>query len=343
MAETSGRSGLVTGGTWCADHNKLVDFWPQEDHIARILSEQWQGGGSACNLAVSLKKLDATVHVETIGLVGEDEDGRRLLAVADNHGVVRDQLRVMPDLPTSYTDAYTSASTGRRTHVYCAGTSSLLTPDHFDLHSTTSKILHLGLPGIHERMDTPWHGDANGWVTVLKRARNAGLLTNLELVSVQSDRIAALVRPCLAYLDFFIVNDVEIGAVTGIETTADGKADVKACMRAVHVIMDSGTMQLVVAHFPTGAVYLERGREARFSPSVDMPATAIAGANGAGDAFAAGVLYGALKAWPAIEAVRLGHSAAAASLRSVTTTASVVAWPECLELAETLGWRSYSL
>jgi sugar/nucleoside kinase (ribokinase family) len=134
-----------------------------------------------------------------------------------------------------------------------------------------------------------------------------------------------------------------IGAVTGIETTADGKADVKACMRAVHVIMDSGTMQLVVAHFPTGAVYLERGREARFSPSVDMPATAIAGANGAGDAFAAGVLYGALKAWPAIEAVRLGHSAAAASLRSVTTTASVVAWPECLELAETLGWRSYSL
>lgn len=323
MTSIRARTGLVTGGTWCADHNKLVDHWPSEDHIARIMEEQWQGGGSACNLAVDIKRLDMAVHVETIGLVGEDEDGRKLLAEADRHGLIRQQLRTTGEALTTYTDAFTSVLSGRRTHMYFPGAGTLLTPDDFDFQATTGAIFHLGLPGMHERMDAPWQGDPNGWVTVLQRARTAGLLTNLELASIGSEKLAALVRPCLAHLDFFIVNDVEIGAVAGISTTSDGLTDIDACMNAVRSIMERGAMRLVVAHFPTGAVYQERGQDVCFCPSVAIPATAIAGANGAGDAFAAGVLYGVLKDWPNAESVRLGHAAAAASLRSVTTTASV--------------------
>ena len=62
------------------------------------------------------------------------------------------------------------------------GTSHLLTPDHFDFSGTEHRIFHLGLPGIHNIMDGPWEGDANGWVTTLRKARAAGLQTNLELV-----------------------------------------------------------------------------------------------------------------------------------------------------------------
>ena len=30
------RRGFVTGGTWCVDLNKMIDFWPPEDSIAEI-------------------------------------------------------------------------------------------------------------------------------------------------------------------------------------------------------------------------------------------------------------------------------------------------------------------
>ena len=67
-------------------------------------------------------------------------------------------------------------------------------------------------------MDAPWQGDANGWVTTLKKARAAGLQTNLELASIAPERLAALVRPCLPHLDLLVVNDHEIGGIAGIET-----------------------------------------------------------------------------------------------------------------------------
>ena len=31
------RKGFVTGGTWCADHNKLVERWPKEEEVVEII------------------------------------------------------------------------------------------------------------------------------------------------------------------------------------------------------------------------------------------------------------------------------------------------------------------
>ena len=47
--------------------------------------------------------------------------------------------------------------------------------------------------------------DANGWVTVLKKAKAAGLTTNFELVMIEPRRLAGIMRPCLAHLDYLIV------------------------------------------------------------------------------------------------------------------------------------------
>ena len=70
-----------------------------------------------------------------------------------------------------------------------------------------------------------------------------------------------------------------------------------------------------------------------------MPAEAIAGANGAGDAFVAGVLYGLHEGWPLERCLTLGHCAAASALASVSTTGSVARVAECLALADRWGWR----
>lgn len=333
------RCGVITGGTWCADHNKIVDFWPGEDELAEILSEEVRGGGSACNLAIDLRRLDPAFPVETIGIVGDDADGAILLAEADAHGIERSRLRVLPQVRTNYTDAFTSKRTGRRTHIFNPGTNALLSPEHFDFSTTHARYLHLGLPGIHRLMDAPWRGDANGWVAVLKQAQAAGIATNLELCSVPAERIAAVVRPCLAHLDLLIVNDYEICAIAGLATGSHGDTDVAACRAAAEAVMAAGTMQVLAVHFPAGAIALTRDGQVFQQPSVAVPHGAIVGANGAGDAFAAGVIYGLHEGWTIERSLALGHATSAASLRSLGTTDSVEDWQSCLALADRLGWR----
>jgi sugar/nucleoside kinase (ribokinase family) len=98
-------------------------------------------------------------------------------------------------------------------------------------------------------------------------------------------------------------------------------------------------MQAVVVHFPMGAIAAARDGAMTLQPSVDVPAGAIAGANGAGDAFAAGFLYAFHEGRAIGDALALAHAAAAASLRSVTTTGGVESRAECLALADRWGWR----
>lgn len=333
------RRGFVTGGTWCVDRNKLVEYWPGEDGLVQILAVEQRGGGSACNFAGDIRRLDPAMPVATIGLVGDDADGHFLLAEADAAGIERGQLHLTAEAPTQYTDAYGSQRTGRRTHLYFEGAAALLTPAHFDFSKVQGRIFHLGLPGVHRRMDQPWGGAANGWAATLAAARAAGFLTSLELASIAPERIAAIVRPCLALLDFLIVNDREIGALAGEATTRDGRTDVDACLRAVQAVAAQGPMRLVAAHFPMGAVAVTAEGCVLRQPSLSVPEALIAGANGAGDAFAAGTLYGAHEGWDMEGALALGRAAAAASLRGVSTTGTVETWQACLALAAQWGVR----
>ena len=336
------RRGFITGGTWCVDLNKMIDFWPPEDSIAEIRQIDMRGGGSASNLAIDMKKLDPAMPVETIGIVGDDENGRFLLSHADSFGIDRRQIAVTRELPTQFTDCFGSRKTGRRTHIFYPGAAALLTPDHFDFSRTSGRIFHLGLPGVHRLLDAPWQGDENGWVTVLKKAKDAGLTTNFELVMIEPERLAAILRPCLPHLDYLVVNDWEIGALASEQTYNEGVTDIGACLKAARQVLTLGSMALVVVHFPKGALAVARDGTVTRQPSVKVPQAAIVSANGAGDAFAAGMLYGLHEGWTVGRCLMLAHASAAASLRGASTTDTVEGWQTCLQLAERWGWNASS-
>jgi sugar/nucleoside kinase (ribokinase family) len=336
----AGRRGFITGGSWCVDRNKLIEFWPEEDGICEILSEDRRNGGSGSNLAIDMRKLDPAMPVETIAIVGDDADGRFLMAEADAHGIDRSRMVVSAEALTHYTECFGSKQSGRRTHMTFNGVGALLSPDHFDFSTSTARIAHLGLPGVHRTMDNPWQDDANGWVAVLKKARAAGLVTNLELVSIAPERVATLIRPCLPYLDLLIVNDHEIGAVAGIATVSKAGTDIAACLEAAKVVMTQSTAQLVVVHFPAGGFVLTRAGELIRRPSCKVPSAEIVAANGAGDAFAAGFLYGFHEGWALADCLALAHASAGASLRAISTTGAVEPWQNCLALAKNWGDRA---
>jgi sugar/nucleoside kinase (ribokinase family) len=334
------RRGFLTAGTWCADHNKMIERWPAEDMVVEILDQSVAGGGSACNFAVDIRRLDPAMPVGTIGVIGDDAFGKVLERTIDENGIERYGVVITDAAATNFTDAYSVRATGRRTHLFHAGTSELLSPEHFDFGRTTARILHLGLPGIHKLMDAPWGDAPSGWAAVLKAAQAAGIETNLEMLQIDPARLRAIVEPCLGLLDYLVVNDYEVGALTERRTVEDGATDVDACVAAATEVMARGTMRVLAIHFPRGAIAFERDGTVTRRASVDAPPAEVRGANGAGDAFAAGMMYALHEGWDVGRALTLAHASAAASLRAISTTDSVVPWRDCLALADRWGWRT---
>lgn len=335
------RSGVIAGGNWIVDHVKMIDRWPPQDALANITGQQSSNGGSAYNLLKNLARLGARFPLEAVGLVGSDEAGRFIRDDCANHRIDTTRLRASPTIPTSYTDVMTEQGTGRRTFFHCRGANAELGPEHFDFATTRARIFHLGYLLLLDRLDS---FDAAGGETlaaqVLRAAGAAGLKTSADVVSEASDRFAKIVRPALPHLDYLFVNEFEIARVTGIETAQGGQIDRRAIERAARQLIADGVRAWVFVHFPAAVLACGANGEIVWQPSVQVPANQIAGAAGAGDAFASGVLHRLHDGAPVAEALRLGVCAAAASLGHPTCSEGVRAEADCLALGARWGYRS---
>jgi sugar/nucleoside kinase (ribokinase family) len=94
----------------------------------------------------------------------------------------------------------------------------------------------------------------------------------------------------------------------------------------------------VIVHWPEGALCVCRDEAVISQPAVRMPAGAIAGTAGAGDAFSAGFLLGLHEGWDLKRCLELGVCAAAASLRDATCSGAVESWQKCLALGAEMGF-----
>ncbi|MEM7259817.1 MAG: carbohydrate kinase family protein, partial [Pseudomonadota bacterium] len=191
-------------------------------------------------------------------------------------------------------------------------------------------------------MDAPWQQDANGWVNVLRQAQALGIQTNLELVSIEPEKIRHIARPCLKHLDSLIVNEYELGALadTAIHDE-NGNISMDLCIAAAAKIHEysrqSGNgLSLVVAHCPAFAIALYATGAVHSRPSFHVPEKEVVSTVGAGDAFAAGMLYGIHEQWHIDQSLELAHATAAASLRSANTVGSVESVQGNLEFARAL-------
>lgn len=154
-----------------------------------------------------------------------------------------------------------------------------------------------------------------------------------------ADVLRARVPVCLPYCDYFVVNDYEAASITGIEVAAGPRLNWQAAESACRKLLDMGVAELACIHHPDGAVAVRRNGEVSRRPSVNVPQAEIAGSVGAGDAFYAGMLLGFHEGWPLENCLGLGNTAAATSLRSPATSASIRPWAECLAYAKAKGLR----
>lgn len=336
------RSGVIAGGNWIVDHVKLIDRWPPQDALANIHSQFSSNGGSPYNLLKNLARLGAPFPLEAIGRVGDDEAGRFIRADGAAHGIDLSQLGTSASRPTSYTDVMTEQGSGRRTFFHCRGANAELAPEHFDFRRTRARLFHLGYLMLLDALDGPGATAPTAAVEVLRAAREAGLVTSVDVVSDLSERFGPTVRPALPEIDLLFLNEFELARITGVETAPQGRIEPAAVARAAGELLRGGVRQWVVVHFPAAVLALGAQGEAHWQPSLKLPPDYIQGAAGAGDAVASGVVYGLHEGWPMPECLRLGVCAAAASLAHPTCSEGVRSRLECLQLAGRFGFNAFA-
>lgn len=301
------RQGLTAAGNWIVDRVKTIDVWPQEERLAQIISETTGGGGGAHNVLVDLALMKAPFPLRASGVVGNDEDGKFLMAEAFPMGIDISGLRTTREQPTSSTDVMTVRSTGKRTFFHNRGANRMLEDD--DLDPGNSKIFHLAYLLLLDRIDPLA-------ARILQRVRATGAKTSVDLVSAERARFQEIVIPALPHIDYLIVNEIEAGECAGLRIRkADGTFDRDALATAARQLHRDN---LVVVHLPEGAYAVSNTEGEMWMPS--KPVAKIASTVGAGDAFCAGLLYGLHEEWPLRQSLDLAHTAAAACLSHETTT-----------------------
>ena len=326
-------NGITGAGNWILDWTKTIDIYPQQDTLANILSQESNNGGAAYNILKDLSRLGAPFPLHGIGLIGNDEAGSYILEDCRKLGIRTDGLLVHETASTSYTDVMLVRKTGRRTFFHHRGANAFLDIPHFNFDNIQSRILHLGYLLLLDRLDGFLSDSLTRASFILGMAKEKGLITSVDLVSESSDRFQNIVAPSLPFIDYLFLNEYEASKLTGADLSSE-TMDLKTCKKALKKILSGGILNWVILHFPDGVIALNKHGDLLLQGSLMMPENRIIGATGAGDAFAAGVLYGIHENWPMDQCIELGICSAASSLTHASCSGGILPLAECLKLKE---------
>jgi sugar/nucleoside kinase (ribokinase family) len=273
------------------------------------------------------------------GLVGDDEPGEWIRETCAQQGVDTSLLIRVKDSPTSYTDVMTIAGTGRRTFFHQRGANALLDNSMIELRRVNSKIFHLGYLLLLDRLDQPDHKFGTRAGRLLAEASELGLITSIDVVSEESNRFARVVKPVLPQVDVLFLNEFEATRVSSYEIRVDGQIDAAQLARSADALIRAGVRRWAVIHFPEGVLAAAADGTRIYQPSLRVEASQVAGAAGAGDALAAGVLLGFHDQLPMQQCLEFGVCAAGACLSHPSCTAGMMTLEKCLALASRFGFR----
>ncbi len=316
------KRGIACAGNWIVDIVHTIEAWPQKSDLVRIRDEVEGTGGGAANVLLALSAFRTGLPLYALGLIGTDRHAETVLAAVRGAGADTAGLKQTPRAPTAHTHVMNLPGDSR-TFFYHPGTNDLLSDEDVAVESAAARgarIFYLGylnLLGGLDRLDRGTTGAAR----VLSRARAAGMTTAVDLVSTDRPEFRAAVEAALPHTDYLFLNEVEAARATGL--TIDGAGDEAAIAAAAAQLLAGGVARAVILHTPAlGLWFGADGTRLTRRPDPVMPEDIISPV-GAGDAFAAGCLYGIHESWEPDACLRLGHRAAAAALKGATATEAI--------------------
>lgn len=267
---------------------RLIDAATLEVHTA----------GAESNVAVHLAQLG--YRSAWIGRVGADPLGQRVVESLSRLGVDVSAVETDRDRPTG---VYFKDFDGVQTAVYyyrSGSAASRLSVDPVLPALRRTRLLHL--TGITAALSANCQSVVHD---MLQQARECGVTTSFDVNYRPQLWGIEQAAPALAEMarlaDIVFVGRDEAQQVWGVSTPAELR----------DLLPDVST--IVVKDSSTGATSLVEGG----TTFVPAPKVTVVEPVGAGDAFAAGYLWGLLNGEPETMRLRRGHLSAAAALRSV--------------------------
>jgi len=286
-----------------------VDQVPETGRLALVDSVELHTGGCALSTASALVRLG--VPTALCGCVGDDLFGGVLVVEAQARRVETSAVKVSEELTSA--SVVLDASDGERTFLHNPGASAALTAEDVEraLEKTGARWLHIGgalvLPAL----------DGEPTAKLMEGARRRGLLTSLDPVYDATgawDRLHA----CLPHLFAICPNLTEAKGISGEAEPAD-------CAAWLH---ERGVERVAIKLGRNGAYALD-AETAEHVPPFEVQAK---DETGAGDAFAAGIIYGLLHDWPLDRAVRLANAVGALSTTGIGASTALPDLEEAMAL-----------
>jgi len=285
----------LVGDVFCVG-NAVADVLARPvDHLApsgtsQPLDDVMLGpGGNSINTAIALARLGIAVRVATA--VGDDRFGQFLRDRVRAEGIDDSGIATLPAGKTS-TSIVLIESSGERRFLHLRGVSAFLSEAHVDWRPLgESRVVHFAsvfaLPAFDEAALAP----------ALKRARESGCATSINICWDVRGRWLTLLQPALEYTDFIFPNREEGRQLTGESEPAAIAARLRG-WGVKTVIVKLGAAGCYVAH-PQGEFA---------SPGF---AVQPVDTTGAGDCFAAGFLAAICRSQSFAQAARYANAVGA--------------------------------
>lgn len=322
MTGNKTRNGIIAAGNWCADLVKFIEKYPSKGNLTKITKVSIGLGGLAHNVIIDLAHLKSGIPLYAGGCIGNDEYGRMCLEDCERNGVDTSNMFILDDVPTSYTDVMTeTCGGGARTFFYNAGTNARFNMEHVLSMDTDARIFHLGYLLLLDEMDKedPEYGVVAA--RVLDQLQKKGYKTSVDVVSEEGNRYRKVIFPCLKYMDYFIINEVELGNCLGrAMRDTDGNILEDEVIKGARELLDAGVSELVVIHYPEGGVAVASDGRVVCAPSFSPAKEEIISTVGAGDAFCAGALYAIHEGYELEDMLKFAAASARFNLFCTTTT-----------------------
>ena len=308
------RKGICVAGNMIVDILYSVRGLPGPGQLTTIHDFQRATGGALCNVIGDLAIMDSTLPLTALGRIGTDAEGDYVLETLKAHKNI-DLSMIKREGKTSFTAVMADEISKERTFFHYHGANADFCEEDINWDKVRSALLHIGYILILDTLDEEDAEYGTKMARLLCHARERGIKTSLDVVSEAGDRFKRLVPPALKYADYCIINEVEAEQVTGIKLRDERGSLLNTNIpKALEAIRGFGVSEWAVIHSPEGGYGLDQKGVFAQSPTIDLPASAIKGKVGAGDAFCAGTLYAASQNKSLEEGLELGNAAAAASL-----------------------------
>lgn len=290
-------AGIIVADMVC----QPIDVMPPAGALVKTERIEFSIGGCSANMAVDMTRLGLNVGLS--GRVGQDLFAREVRERLNQSGVDTTRLEESKTTPTSSTFVVNVKGEDRR-FIHCVGANAEFDGTQLgedDIRS--AKSIFLGGYCLMEAM-TP-----ERVMRLFRIAREAGVITGLNVVIPEKTDMRAWLSPVFAWTDYFFCNNDEAEQITG-------ESDV---IRQAEALQKLGVRTAVVTHGHRGAVVFSPDQRLRAGV---YPVKPIDG-TGTGDAFASGFLYGLLRRESLVESLKLGTALGASCVRSMGATTGV--------------------